>query len=119
MQNEKSKKKPFYGDRVKSPLIGFTLVQEGAIIDLMNKEILVTNGHLKTSELKHFLLALKAEKEIDDSDMDRVIAWVEQETGEKVDARNLKYDYAAKPSEKAIPKWGDKIREALAQIEIS
>lgn len=106
-------------EQIKSPLKGLTPQQEAVIIDLLRNKILVENNRLKTSELKHMLIALKRQGDLDDSDMDRVIAWVMQVTGYEVDARNLKYDYTAKFSEKEISKWGNKIRERYDQIEIS
>lgn len=106
-------------ERIKSPLKGLTPQQEAVIIDLLCNKILVENNRLKTSELKHMLIALKRQGDLDDSDMDRVITWVMQVTGYDVDARNLKYDYTAKFSEKEISKWGNKIRERYDQIEIS
>ena len=86
---------------------------------MLCEKILVVNGHLKTSELKHLLKALSLDGNLDDHNLDRVIAWVEQETGEEVDARNLKYDYDAKISDKEVTKWGDMIRERFDLIEIA
>ena len=105
-------------EQIKSPLKGLTPQQEQVIIDLLCKKILVVNGHLKTSELKHLLKALSLDGNLDDHDLDRVIAWVKQETGEEVDGRNLKYDYEAKISDKEVTKWGDMIRERFELIEI-
>lgn len=105
-------------ERIKSPLKGLTPQQEQVIIDLLRKKILVVNGHLKTSELKHLLKALSLDGNLDDHDLDKVIAWVEQETGEIVDGRNLKYDYETKISDKEVTKWGDMIRERFELIEI-
>ena len=106
-------------ERIKSPLKGLTPQQENAIIDLLRNKILVENNRLKTAELKHLLIALKRQGDLDDSDMDRVIAWVRQVTGYEVDERNLKYDYTSKFSEREIVKWGNKIRDAYDRIEIS
>ena len=105
-------------ERIKSPLKGLTPQQEQVIIDLLRKKILVVNGHLKTSELKHLLKALSLDGNLDDHDLDKVIAWVEQETGEIVDGRNLKYDYETKISDKEVTKWGNMIRERFELIEI-
>lgn len=105
-------------EQIKSPLKGLTPQQEAVIIDMLRNNILVENNRLKTSELKHMLLALERQGDIDVSDIDRVIAWVMQVTGYDVDTRNLKYDYTAKYSEKEIVKWGNKIRERYDQIEI-
>ncbi|MBO7458613.1 MAG: hypothetical protein J6T80_05095 [Paludibacteraceae bacterium] len=119
-ETEKKERRKIPSDeRVKSPLKGLTPQQEQVIIDILCKKILVANGHLKTSELKHLLKALALDGNLDDHDLDRVIAWVEQETGEKVDSRNLKYDYEAKISDKEVTKWGDMIRERFELIEIS
>ena len=105
-------------EQIKSPLKGLTPQQEAVIIDMLRNNILVENNRLKTSELKHLLLALERQGDLDVSDMDRVIAWVMQVTGYDVDARNLKYDYTAKYSDKEIVKWGNKIRERYDQIEM-
>lgn len=105
-------------EQIKSPLKGLTPQQEQVIIDLLRKKILLVNGHLKTSELKHLLKALSLDGNLDDHDLDRVIAWVKQVTGEEVDGRNLKYDYEAKISDKEVTKWGDMIRERFELIEI-
>jgi len=118
-EDESKKKRKIPSDeRVKSPLKGLTPQQEEVIIKLLCEKILVVNGHLKTSELKHLLKALSLDGNLDDHNLDRVIAWVEQETGEEVDARNLKYDYDAKISDKEVTKWGDMIRERFDLIEI-
>lgn len=114
----KKKRKVPSDERIKSPLKGLTPQQEDAVIDLLRNKILVVKGRLKTSELKHLLKALQLQGDLDDSDMDHVIAWVEQVTGYDVDDRNLKYDYVAKLSEKEISKWGNIIRERYDQIEI-
>ena len=106
-------------ERIKSPLKGLTPQQEDAIISLLCNKVLVINGRLKTSELKHLLKALKRQGDLDDSNLERVIAWVKQVTGYEVDERNLKYDYEAKLSEKEISKWGNIIRERFDLIEIS
>lgn len=119
-EDEQQKRRIIASDeRIKSPLKGLTPQQEDVIIKLLREKLLVENNRLKTAELKHLLLALKRQGDLDDSDMDRVIAWVRQISGYDVDERNLKYDYAAKYSEKAIIKWGNIIRERYDQIEIS
>lgn len=100
---------------VKSPLVGLTPVQEGVIIEMLRK-IETENGHLKTSKLKNLLLALKAQGDLDGSNMMQVIAWVEQSTGEKVDERNFKHDYQYKTSDKEITKWGDLIRAEFDKL---
>lgn len=119
-EDEIQKKRRIPSDeQIKSPLKGLTPQQEAVIIDMLRNKILVENNRLKTSELKHLLLALERQGDLDVSDMDRVIAWVMQVTGYNVDSRNLKYDYTTKFSDKEIVKWGNKIRERYDQIEIS
>jgi len=121
LREEESKKRRLIpsDERIKSPLKGLTPQQEDVIIDLLCNKISVVNGRLKTSELKHLLKALALDGNLDDSDKDRVIAWVEQKTEKQVDVRNLKYDYDAKISDKEVTKWGNKIRERFEIIEIS
>ena len=120
LQEESSKKKRLIpsDERIKSPLKGLTPQQENVIVDLLCNKISVVNGHLKTSELKHLLKALALDGNLDDSDIERVIAWVEQQTGQQVDSRNFKYDYTAKISDPQVTKWGNKIRERFELIEI-
>lgn len=125
-EDESKKKRKIPSDeRVKSPLKGLTPQQEQVIIDILCKKILVANGHLKTSELKHLMKALSIDGNLDDHDLDKIVAWVEQETGKKVDGRNFKHDYTvkydkdSKHSEKEVTKWGDMIRERFDLIENS
>ena len=118
-EKEKVEKKSVIDWDVKCPLKGLTTQQEEVIINILQTKIHVENGHLKTAELKHLIKALSKQGDLNDKNMDNVIAWVEQVTGEKVDARNLKYDYTAKISDKEVVKWGDKIRAAFEKIEIS
>lgn len=103
-------------ERVKSPLKGLTPQQEDVIIDILRNKIKVTNGHLKTSELKHLLKALEKDSNLDVSDMDKVIAWVEQITGELVDIRNFKYDYTEKISDPQVTKWGNIVRDRFDRL---
>lgn len=104
---------------IKSPLKGLTPQQEEVVVDVLRNKILIVNGHLKTSELKHLLKALAVDGRLDDRDMDRVVDWVEQTTGQPVDRRNFKYDYTEKISDSQVSKWGNRIRERFEQIEIS
>ena len=48
--------------------------------------------------------------------MDRVIAWVEQITGESVDIRNFKYDYTEKISDPQVTKWGNIVRDRFDRL---
>ena len=116
-ENKQSKRKKIDNDVI-CPLKGLTPQQIDVIVRFLN-DIHVDNGHVKTSDLKHLLLALKRQDVLDDRDMDGVIRWVEEVTSNAVDSRNLKYDYDTKYSEKEIGKWGDRIRNAYDKIEIS
>lgn len=114
-EDKQSKRRlPEIGD-VNSPLVGLTPAQEGVIVEMLRK-IEVEHGHLKTSKLKNLLLALKAQGDLDDSNMLQVITWVEQSTGEKVDERNFKHDYQYKISDKEITKWGNQIRAQFDRL---
>ena len=118
-EKEKAEKKAAVNWEVTCPLKGLNPKQEEIIITILQTKIHVENGHLKTAELKHFIKALSKQGDLDDSNMDNVIAWVEQVTGEEVDGRNLKYDYTTKISDKEVVKWGNRIRTAFEKIEIS
>jgi len=81
------------------------------------RDIPKNEGHLKTSELVQILRALKDQDYLDDTDLQRVIDWVENVTGESVDSRNFKYDYSNKFSEKGVTKWRNKLVKDFARIE--
>lgn len=117
---EAAKPKPtiYDSEEIKIPLKGLTPQQISAVHELL-QHIPEQNGHLKTSELVQMLRALKGQGDLDDSNMQQVIAWVEHVTQKKVDERNFKYDYESKYSDKGVVKWGDRIRARFDRIEIS
>lgn len=117
-EESKPKRTIFSPDEVKIPLKGLTPEQISVVHKLL-QSIPEQNGHIKTSDLVQFLRALKGQGDLDDSDMQRVIVWVEYVTKKSVDIRNFKYDYDNKYSEKGVVKWGNKIRAEYDKIEIS
>lgn len=108
----------FEPDEIKIPLKGLT-PQQIAVVHKILQRIPEQNGHLKTAELVQILRALKGQGDLDDSNMQVVIDWVEYVTEKQVDVRNFKYDYESKYSEKGVNKWGDIIRAEFDRIEIS
>lgn len=117
-EDSKPKRTIFSPDEVKIPLKGLTPEQISVVHKLL-QSISEQNGHIKTSDLVQFLRALKGQGDLDDSDMQRVIGWVEYVTKKSIDERNFKYDYDNKYSEKGVVKWGNKIRAEYDKIEIS
>lgn len=110
MQEEQKEKKT----RTKTAYDG-----KSPLIDLEPKQIAVVhqilcnipeeNGHIRTSELVQVLRALAGRGDLDDGNKGALIAWVENLTGKAVDARNFKYDYDNKYSEKGVSKQAKKI----------
>ena len=117
-ESSKPKRTIFSPDEIKCPLIKLTPQQVAVVHDIL-QHITEQNGHLKTSDLVQILRALKGQGDLDDSDMQQVIAWVEYVTEKKVDVRNFKYDYNSKYSETGVIKWGNKIRAKFEKLEIS
>lgn len=117
-QEAQAKKKRDYMPPRETPLIGLSEKQEG-IINSFLLDIPIVKGHLKTSELIQILRALAGQGDLDDSDKDALIYWVEKVTGKEVDVRNFKYDYDSKFSEKGVIKWGNVIRAKFDAIENS
>ena len=115
MHDERIKTKPIYSDAVKNPLIGLNPQETTKVIELLN-QIQVENGHIRTSELMAFIRALKAGSHLDDSDLDNVVCWVEQVTGESVDKAHFKSEYSYRPSQKNIDKMCDFIKDELRNL---
>jgi|GEM_PF-4459494 len=116
-KEEKPTNKPIIGDK-RSPLINPSEKQEAVIVNIL-RQIPESEGHIKTSELIQILRALKGQGDLDDSDLDRVIYWVETVTAKNIDVRNFKYDYIHKFSESKVIKWGNIIRAEFDKIENS
>ena len=74
------------------------------------------NGHIRTSELIQVLRALAGQGDLDDGNQDALIAWVESITGKAVDARNFKYDFDNKYSEKGVSKQAEKIYKEFEKL---
>lgn len=92
----------------KSPLIDLEPKQI-AVVHQILCNIPEENGHIRTSELVQVLRALAGRGDLDDGNKGALIAWVENLTGKAVDARNFKYDYDNKYSEKGVSKQAKKI----------
>ena len=94
-----------------SPLIGLDDRQTAKVHEWL-KGILVKNDHLKTSKLVQLLRALKELENLDDSNKELLISWVESITGREVDRRNFLYDYDNKYSQNKVNKERE-VREKL------
>lgn len=110
-----SRRRMVVQSEAKNPLMGLTPEQSTIVLDLLYS-IPEENGHIKTSLLIQFLRALKGLRKLDDQDKENLIAWVQNETGKKVDERNFKYDYDNKFSENGVTKWGNIIRAAFDKL---
>lgn len=105
-KEKKSRIKTAYNE--KSPLIDLEPKQI-AVVHQILCNIPEENGHIRTSELVQVLRALAGRGDLDDGNKGALIAWVENLTGKAVDARNFKYDYDNKYSEKGVSKQAKKI----------
>ena len=112
-KEEKTKNKTVYNG--KSPLIDLEPKQI-AIVHKILCDIPEENGHIRTSELIQVLRALAGQGDLDDGNKDALIAWVESITGKAVDARNFKYDYDNKYSEKGVSKQAEKIYKEFEKL---
>ena len=112
-KEEKTKNKTVYNG--KSPLIDLEPKQI-AIVHKILCDIPEENGHIRTSELIQVLRALAGRGDLDDGNKDTLIAWVESITGKAVDARNFKYDYDNKYSEKGVSKQAEKIYKEFEKL---
>ncbi len=112
-KEEKKKAKAAYNG--KSPLIDLEPKQI-AIIHKILSDIPEENGHIRTSELIQVLRALAGQGDLDDGNKDALIAWVESITGKAVDARNFKYDFDNKYSEKGVSKQAEKIYKEFEKL---
>lgn len=112
-KEEKTKNKTVYNG--KSPLIDLEPKQI-AIVHKILCDIPEENGHIRTSELIQVLRALAGQGDLDDGSKDALIAWVESITGKAVDARNFKYDYDNKYSEKGVSKQAEKIYKEFEKL---
>lgn len=114
-EDSKSRRKIVIQTKAHSPLKGLTPEQTYVVLELLNT-IPEESGHIKTSLLVQFLRALKGQGDLDDQDKENLIAWVQNETGKKVDERNFKYDYDNKFSENGVTKWGNIIRAEFDKL---
>jgi hypothetical protein len=112
-KEKKTKNKTVYNG--KSPLIDLEPKQI-AIVHKILCDIPEENGHIRTSELIQVLRALAGQGDLDDGNKDALIAWVESITGKAVDARNFKYDYDNKYSEKGVCKQAEKIYKEFEKL---
>lgn len=112
-KEEKKKAKAAYNG--KSPLIDLEPKQI-AVVHKILRDIPEENGHIRTSELIQVLRALAGQGDLDDGNKDALIAWVESITGKAVDARNFKYDYDNKYSEKGVSKQAEKIYKEFEKL---
>ena len=110
---KKAKTKTAYNGR--NPLVGLDDKQTAKVHEWLNG-ILVENGHLKTSELVQLLRALKDRGDLDDSDKEQLILWVESITEKEVDRRNFLYDYDNKYSQTKVNKMGKTIWEEFDKL---
>lgn len=99
----------------KSPLIDLSPKQIAVVHDFLRKTH-DQGGHIKTSELKHILHALEDRGDIDMSNREQVIAWVEDITKRTVDISKFWNEYDWRRSTDQEKKWGKRIIEAYDKL---
>ena len=117
-EEEKKKPKPTIFDEsdIHTPLKGLTPQQEAAVHQLLQKIHVNDNGFLRNAELMAFIRALSADGNIDASDLDAVIRWIEYVSKHKVDAAHFKSEYTYRPTDKNITKMGNLIRREFDKL---
>ena len=99
----------------KSPLRDLS-PEQIAVIHKFLCDIPEQSGHIKTAELKHILHVLEAREDIDMSNREQVIAWVEHITHRSVETSKFWNEYDWKRSTDQEKKWSKKIVDAFDKL---
>lgn len=112
---QKKRKKP---STIPSPLIDLTEGQEKIVVRLLNYNVREISGHLKTADLKNMLHALAEKGDLDDSNLELLVDWVENVTGKTVVEDKFKNEYndPYRRNGKQESKWEKRIREEFDKL---
>lgn len=117
-EEEQKKPKPTIFDEsdIHIPLKGLTPQQQAVIHQLLQKIHVNDKGFLRNAELMAFVRALSADGNIDDTNLDDVVRWIEYVTKYKVDTAHFKSEYSYRPTDKNITKMGNLIRREFDKL---
>ena len=99
----------------KSPLIDLS-PEQIAVVHKFLCDIPDQGNHIKTAELKHILHVLETRGDIDMSNREQIIAWVEDVTKRSVETSKFWNEYDWKRSIDQEKKWSKKIVDAFDKL---